>query len=65
MRALAPSGQGSQGKLPGGDWVMSWGDNDLVTVDVDRLAAREGVVLRSNLQTIHCQAGSLVVTAGK
>jgi hypothetical protein len=39
-------------------------DADFIIADVDRLAAREGVTLRSNLQTIRCEAGKMVVTSG-
>jgi hypothetical protein len=40
-------------------------DNDLIILDVERMLAREGVPLRANLQAIRCQAGSILVTAGK
>lgn len=39
-------------------------DNDLVIADVERLAASEGATVRANLQSIRCQAGSMIVQAG-
>jgi hypothetical protein len=38
-------------------------DNDVIIADIDRLAAREGIQLQSNLRSIECQDGRIVVKA--
>jgi hypothetical protein len=40
-------------------------DEDVVFVDVDRLLAREGLSVRTNLTGVHCRSGSLVLEAGQ
>lgn len=40
-------------------------DEDQILVDVDHLAAREGVPLTSNLQDIRCEAGRIIVRGGQ
>ena len=40
-------------------------DNDVIIADLDRLAAREGIQLQSNLRSIECQDGRIVITASR
>ncbi|MCC6416904.1 MAG: hypothetical protein IT429_01505 [Gemmataceae bacterium] len=40
-------------------------DRDTIEVDVERLLAREGVPARLNLTGIRCEAGVLLIEAGK
>jgi hypothetical protein len=39
-------------------------DKDTIKVDLDQLLAAEGIPLKTNLKTVHCQTGSLVIAAG-
>jgi hypothetical protein len=39
-------------------------ENDVIIADIDRLAAREGIRLQSNLRSIECQDGRIVVKGG-
>lgn len=45
------------------EW-LEFADDETIVVQVDRLLAREGVPLRTNLQRIRCQDQRLVVEAG-
>jgi hypothetical protein len=40
-------------------------NDEVVIVDVDQLAAKEGVPLSSNLRSIECQVGTMMVRAGR